>query len=132
MWRIGWALCGGNWAMSLVLRPRLHGRYTWIRFIRPPGSCSGYSVRTITTGSAPAQAFRAALASRPEYHEAEFNLAVVLQEGGDMEGALDHYARAWRLRPESFGRIAQALVSPAVGRLWLQPGALERDLAARA
>ena len=78
-----------------------------------------------------AQAFRAALASRPAYHEAEFNLAAVLQETGDLEGALDHYARAWRLRPESFGRIAQALVSPSVGRLWLQPGALERDLAAR-
>lgn len=79
-----------------------------------------------------AEAFRAALAARPDYHEAEFNLAVVLQEAGDMESAMDHYARAWRLRPDSFGRVAQALVSPSVGRLWLQPGALERDLAARA
>lgn len=79
-----------------------------------------------------AQAFKSALVARPEYHEAEFNLAVVLQESGDMEAALDHYARAWRLRPDSFGRVAQALVSPAVGRLWLDPAALERDLAARA
>ena len=79
-----------------------------------------------------ASAFRAALTARPEYHEAEFNLAVVLQEAGDVEAALDHYARAWRLRPDSFGRVAQALVSPAVGRLWLQPGALMRELAGRA
>ena len=78
------------------------------------------------------QAFRAALAARSDHHEAEFNLAVALQETGDVDAALDHYARAWRLRPDSFGRVAQALVSPAVGRLWLQPGALMRDLAARA
>jgi len=79
-----------------------------------------------------AQAFRSVIAARPDHHEAAFNLAVVLQEAGDVEAALDQYALAWRLRPDSFGRIAQALVSPAVGRLWLQPGALMRDLAARA
>lgn len=78
-----------------------------------------------------AQAFRRVLTASPDHHEAAFNLAVVLQEAGDVEAALDQYARAWRLRPDSFGRIAQALVSPAVGRLWLQPGALMRDLAAR-
>ena len=44
---------------------------------------------------------------------------------------MDAYARAWRLRGESFGRVAQALASGRVGRVWLRPSALERDLAAR-
>ena len=52
--------------------------------------------------AAAALAFRASLAARPNHHEAEFNLAVVLQEAGDVEAALDHYARAWRLRPGQF------------------------------
>jgi cytochrome c-type biogenesis protein CcmH/NrfG len=78
------------------------------------------------------RAFAASLSTRPDFHEAAFNLGVAHQEAGDLEAALDAYSRAWRLRPGSFGRIAQALVSPAVGRLWLRPSALERELAARA
>ena len=77
-------------------------------------------------------AFRAALVAQPDFHEAAFNLAVACQEAGDMEAALDAYATAWRLRPDSFGRIAQALVSPAIGRLWLHPSALKQELSARA
>lgn len=77
-------------------------------------------------------AFRGALAARPGFHEAAFNLGVALQEAGDLDAALDAYARAWRLRPDSLGRIAQALASPRAGRLWLHPSALQRDLAARA
>ena len=79
-----------------------------------------------------AQAFRAALRARPDLHEAAFNLGVACQECGAMEEAMDAYARAWRLRPGSFGRIAQALASAAIGRVWLHPSALERNLAARA
>lgn len=78
------------------------------------------------------RAFRAALAARPGFHEAAFNLGVAYQESGDLDAALDAYALAWRLRPDAFGRIAQALISPSVGRLWLHPSALRRDLAARA
>ena len=77
-------------------------------------------------------AFQAALAARPDFHEAAFNLGVASQESGDMDGAMDAYAVAWRLRPSSFGRIAQALVSPGTGRLWLQPTALRQALSARA
>ena len=83
-------------------------------------------------GPGATQAFRAALAAHPDFHEAAFNLAVACQEGGDLDAALDAYALAWRLRPDAFGRIAQALVPPGVGRLWLHPSALRRDLAARA
>jgi len=79
-----------------------------------------------------AEAFRTALVARPDFHEAAFNLGVACQESGNLDAALDAYARAWRMRPDAFGRIAQALVSPGVGRLWLHPSALRRDLAARA
>jgi tetratricopeptide (TPR) repeat protein len=75
-----------------------------------------------------AAAFGAALAARPAFHEAAFNLGCVCQEAGDLEAAIDAYATAWRLRPDSFGRIAQALVSPATGKLWLHPSILERTL----
>ncbi len=78
------------------------------------------------------QAFRAALAARSDHHEAAFNLAVALQEAGALEAALDQYAVAWRLLPDSFGRVAQALASPSCGRLWLDPGALRRELLGRA
>ena len=77
-------------------------------------------------------AFRAALRAEPGLHEAAFNLGVACQDCGDLGGAMDAYARAWRLRPASFGRVAQALASGRVGRVWLRPSALERDLAARA
>lgn len=78
-----------------------------------------------------ARALRTALAVQPDFHEAAFNLGVVLQEAGDIEQALDAYARSWAMRPAAFGRIAQALISPAAGRLWLHPSALRAELAAR-
>lgn len=77
-------------------------------------------------------AFQSALAARPGFHEAAFNLGAALQEARRLDDALDAYAAAWRLRPDSLGRIAQALASPASGRIWLHPGALQRDLFARA
>jgi len=92
----------------------------------------GVLCQDLHDGSGAAEAFRAALVARPDFHEAAFNLGVACQEGGDLHAALDAYALAWRLRPEAFGRIAQALASPGVGRLWLHPSALRRDLAARA
>ncbi len=76
-------------------------------------------------------AFQAALAAQPGFHEAAFNLGVALQEARRLHDALDAYAAAWRLRPDSLGRIAQALASPASGRIWLHPGALQRELSAR-
>lgn len=75
--------------------------------------------------------FRAALAAAPRSHEAAFNLGVAYQETGALEPALDAYAAAWRLDPAQFGRIAQALVSPRVGRLWLHPDALRAELSGR-
>ena len=80
---------------------------------------------------AAAAAFSAALASRPNFHEAAFNLGVALQQCGKLDPALDAYATVLRLRPDLFGRITQALVSGACGRLWLNPAALRGELDAR-
>ncbi len=77
------------------------------------------------------EAFDAALALKPDLHEAAFNLGVAHQEAGNLETALDAYAAALRSCPTQFGRIAQALVSPQVGRLWLHPRALRAELARR-
>ena len=78
-----------------------------------------------------AQAYRAALHARPEFHEAALNLGVALQEDGRLDQAMDAYADALRLRADSFGRIAQALVSGRTGVLWLDPDALRRHLIER-
>ena len=78
-----------------------------------------------------AQAYQAALRARPAFHEAAFNLGVASQEDGRMEAAMDAYAMALRLRADSFGRIAQALVSGRAGVLWLDPAALRRHLVER-
>ena len=78
-----------------------------------------------------AQAYRAALRARPDFHEAALNLGVALQEDGRLDEAMDAYAAALRLRADSFGRIAQALVSGRTGVLWLDPAALRRHLVER-
>ena len=78
-----------------------------------------------------AAAYRAALRVRPDFHEAALNLGVALGETGRIEAALDAYAHAWRLRPESFGRIAQSLVSGRAGLLFLSPASLRTCLDGR-
>jgi hypothetical protein len=40
------------------------------------------------------------------------------------------YARAYCLREETFGRIAHALATPSVGRLWLRLDDLRAELRA--
>jgi tetratricopeptide (TPR) repeat protein len=81
--------------------------------------------------AAASQAYRAALQARPGFHEAALNLGVALQEDGRLDEAMDAYGVALRLREDSFGRIAQALVSGRTGVLWLDPAALRRHLVER-
>ena len=78
-----------------------------------------------------ASAYRSALAAEPGFHEAALNLGVALGECGRMEEALDAYAMALALRPDSFGRIAQSLVSGRAGLLFLDPGRLRTVLQQR-
>ena len=75
-------------------------------------------------------ALREVLAIAPERAEAEMNLGLVLQEGGEIDAAMRAYGRAFRLREDAFGRIAHALATPNVGHLWLDLGALKSALRA--
>ena len=75
-----------------------------------------------------AAAYREAIALKGDHAEAAFNLGVVLQETGRLDEAMRTYAHAYRLRPESFGKIAMALTSASHGRLWLDGAALRRLL----
>lgn len=81
--------------------------------------------------AAAAACYRSALDARPDFHEAALNLGVALGECGLIEQALDAYARALALRPASFGRIAQSLVSGRTGLMFLDPGRLRANLQAR-
>ena len=73
-------------------------------------------------------AYRKAIDLKPDHAEATFNLGVVLQEAGLLDDAMRVYARAYRLRPSSFGQIAMALSSASHGGLWLDEAALRRAL----
>ncbi len=77
---------------------------------------------------AAAAAYRRALAIEPTLAEAAVNLGTLLQESGDLAGAKAAYGEALRLRPDTFGRIAQAMTTSPKGELWLDLGALRRDL----
>ena len=67
-----------------------------------------------------AQALREVLRFAPERVEAEVNLGIALQDVGEITEAMRAYGRAYRARADTFGRIAHALASANVGRLWLQ------------
>src|SRR5579871_834555 len=73
-------------------------------------------------------AYRKAVELKGDHAEATFNLGVVLQETGNLDEAMRAYAQAYRLRPESFGKIAMALTSASHGGLWLDEAALRSKL----
>ena len=78
---------------------------------------------------AAAAAYRTVLALDPTVAEAAVNLGTVLQEAGNLEGARASYRVAVQTRPDTFGRIAQALPGTPKGELWLDLVALRRNLA---
>ena len=75
-------------------------------------------------------ALERAIALHPERVDALVNLGIVLQETGRIDDALRAYGRAYRLRAQTFGRIAHALATPNVGRLWLNLDDLRAEFAA--
>jgi tetratricopeptide (TPR) repeat protein len=75
-------------------------------------------------------ALRETLRLAPERVEAEVNLGIALQDRGEIDAAMSAYGRAYRLREDCFGRIAHALATPNVGRLWLDLDALRAALRA--
>lgn len=92
----------------------------------------GITCQDLDDAPAAVSAYRRALALRADFHEAALNLGAALQDAGDFDAALDAYAIAYRLAPESFGRIAQATTSSRTGRLFVDPERLRGLLAARA
>ena len=82
----------------------------------------------LNDGSEAIAAYRRCVALRPDLPEAQVNLGVALQQAGELEAATDCYGAAFRARPDTFGRIAQALPSTSKGRLWLDLGKLRRSL----
>lgn len=69
------------------------------------------------------------LGTHPDRVDALVNLGIVLQESGRIDDALRAYGRAYRLHEQTFGRIAHALATPNVGRLWLDLDELRAELA---
>ena len=74
-------------------------------------------------------AFQAAMQHQPGHAEAAVNLGIVLQELGRLPDAMQAYRQAYRLRSDTFGRIAQALTSSPHGALWLDQADLRTLLA---
>jgi tetratricopeptide (TPR) repeat protein len=79
--------------------------------------------------AAAAEAYQHALDIRPDFAEAAVNLGTCYQEIGDVGPAKASYRLALQLKPEAFGRIAQALAAAPVGEVWLDVAALHKSLA---
>ncbi len=79
-----------------------------------------------------AAALERLLAVQPERADAWVNLGIVRQDAGRVDDALRAYGHAFRLREETFGRIAHALATPVAGRLWLDLDDLRAELRAAA
>jgi tetratricopeptide (TPR) repeat protein len=73
-------------------------------------------------------AYRKALAIRPDFAEAAVNLAIQLQEEGDIAAAMTAYRTAYKQKTQTLGMIAMALTSAPTGRLWLDREALRHSL----
>ncbi len=88
----------------------------------------GAAAQDVGDPAGAAAAYEAALDLDPRLGEAALNLGTVRQAMGDLDGARAAYGRAARLRPDGFGRAAQALTMESRGELWLDLGALRRAL----
>ena len=73
-------------------------------------------------------AYKEVLKQKPDHAEAAVNLGIIRQEAGNVDGAMDAYRIAYRLRPSTFGTIAMALTSGSHGGLWLDEDALRKLL----
>ncbi|WP_095081888.1 tetratricopeptide repeat protein [Mesorhizobium sophorae] len=143
---------GASWTLVLQRDPKFEeamarlGRLAWQR--RAPVEAEGFLERAVAGGGhatawfdlgllrqdtrkfgSAAEAYRRVLEMRPDAPEAAVNLGVVLQETGDIHGAMAAYSLAYGLSPSTFGVIAMALASAPSGRLWLDEEALRRLLA---
>ena len=89
----------------------------------------GLTCQDLSDEAAAARAFAAALAQRADFAEAAVNLGIALQRLGKMPAAIEAYRTAVRIRPDTLGRIAQAVTAAGTGMLWLSPAAFRAALA---
>jgi predicted Zn-dependent protease len=68
------------------------------------------------------------LTRQPAHVAAAVNLGIVHLEQGRLADAMARFGQAFRQRPETFGRIANALSSSATGALWLDREVLREAL----
>ena len=113
-------------AASLALRP---GHPPTIAVAVDAGFAHSLALQDAHDLEGAATALREVLRLRPEHVQAQVNLGIVLQDAGEVDAALQCYGRAYRLRADTFGRIAHALAAAPAGRLFLDLGALRRRLA---
>lgn len=92
------------------------------------GFLLGLCLQDAGDGAGAAAAYRGVLAIDPTRAEAAVNLGTVLQDAGDLDGAKAAYRQAVTARPDTFGRIAQAMTTSRRGELWLDLGELRRVL----
>ena len=92
----------------------------------------GLVCEDLRDGPAAVAAYRRSVAHGPGNAESQLNLGLALQQAGDFDAALAAYRDAVRLRPDTFGRVAQALASKPHGRLWLRLRGLRDALGAGA
>jgi tetratricopeptide (TPR) repeat protein len=90
----------------------------------------GLTCQDLLDEAGAAEAFDAALAGRENFAEAAVNLGISRQRLGEMDAAMQAYRRAIKIRPDTFGRIAQAVTAAATGVLWLDLGKFRRWLGA--
>ncbi len=75
-----------------------------------------------------AEAYRRALAIKPDYPWAHLELAICLQRGGEAGAAMDHYRQAVRYNPKLYKTVLFAMVDQQQGSFWLDTKALKREL----
>ena len=88
----------------------------------------GLTCQDLGDERAAATAFGAALRERADFAEAAVNLGIAHQRLGDMAAAMAAYRSAIQIRPDTLGRIAQAVTAASTGMLWLNPADFHRAL----
>ena len=95
-----------------------------------PGSRSDWSAKTCATRGARSRPIGAASRRSRTFPKPMSIWGSICRTRATSTRRWTSYRRAMRLRPDTFGRIAQALTSAKKGRLWLNPARLRRPLEA--
>lgn len=132
------ALAGAQFGRGLLLRDAVRMREAKAALdqavaIDPTASAAwfalGLTCQDLDDEAGAALAFEAALTQRADFAEAAVNLGIALQRLGRMPAAIEAYRMAVQIRPDTFGRVAQAVTAARTGMLWVSLAALRAALA---